>query len=133
MRVSRLVNRLWRYGVLGIVINLGCYLVFLLLLASGTRPVTANAACYVLGLVLGYVGNRTWTFRSEGRHGPDLLRFGGAHLAGFATSMATIAVLVRVMPAALAQVGAVLTAAAVIFAALQLLGFGQSKQKRSAA
>jgi len=119
-----MTGRLGRYAVLGVVTNGLVFLVFLALVHVGVSPVAANAICYGLGLVLSYLGNRRWTFRSTRGHGADAWRFGAAHLCGFATSIATIALAVRFVPPALAQIAAIGAAAAVIFAVLNLLRFG---------
>ena len=119
-----------RYALIGIVSNSICYLVFLSLLWAEISPVLANACCYFLGLTLSYVANRSWTFQSTNRHLSDLLRFGGAYGLGFLTSVLTMAVLVRFMPAPVAQVFTIGMTAVVIFCALQLLRFGHSSRQR---
>lgn len=126
MTVSSLFGRLWRYATLGVAINGLCYVVFLLFVRVGTDPLTANALCYGLGLALGYFGNRRWTFRSGNRHLPDMLRFGAAHIAGFASSITCIAFTMRILPIALAQLVAVAVAAGIIFVILQITQFGQT-------
>lgn len=130
MAYSRLSARLWRYVVLGILTNGLCYGAFLLLVAIGVTPVAANALCYMLGLMLGYVGNRRWAFRSENRHVSDMLRFGAAHVAGFASSIACISITMKVMPVALAQLVAIVVAAGIIFTVLQISRFGQAPRSR---
>lgn len=126
MAFSRLATRLWRYVVLGILTNGLCYGTFLLLVAIGATPVAANALCYMLGLMLGYIGNRRWAFRSENRHVSDMLRFGAAHVAGFGSSIACISIAMKVMPVALAQLVAIVVAAGIIFTVLQISRFGQA-------
>lgn len=130
MAYSRLSARLWRYVVLGILTNGLCYGAFLLLVAIGVTPVAANALCYMLGLMLGYVGNRRWAFRSENRHVSDMLRFGAAHAAGFASSIACISIAMKVMPVALAQLVAIVVAAGIIFTVLQISRFGHAPRSR---
>lgn len=128
MNGTQLEGRAWRYAAMGIATNGVCYLLFILLIGVGVAAVPANGLCYVAGVGLGYVGNRRWTFRSRNSHGRDMVRFACAHALGFASSIATIAVLVRIMPPLLAQIGAIGVAAVVIFVALEALGFARSSR-----
>lgn len=128
MSASNRGTRMWRYAVLGIAINGFCYLLFLFLIWTGISAVAANGACYIVGAALGYLGNRSWTFGGSGApHRQDLARFAAAHAIGFSTSIVSIALLVRIMPAPVAQIGAIGVAAVAIFIALEVLGFGRSR------
>lgn len=123
-RFDRL-GRVWRYAAVGVVTNGACYLLFLLLIGVGVGAVAANGMCYLAGVTMGYVGNRRWTFRSENRHAHDVIRFAAAHAVGLSSSIATIALLLRVLPPPLAQIGAIVVAAVAIFVSLELFGFAR--------
>lgn len=118
-------GRLWRYGVLGLASNALCYLAFLGLIWTHVPPVWANGLCYLLGLSISYFGNRRWAFRSTNSHVPDMLRFGGAYAMGLVFSLVCMALLVRVIPPALAQIVTIGATAIAVFAALTLLRFGR--------
>ena len=66
----------WRFAVVGVLntaVGLAvilCGMVFL-----GWGDVAANALGYTVGLVVSFVGNRSWTFGDRGPWGPALLRF----------------------------------------------------------
>lgn len=128
---SDFARRIGKFAILGIASNGLCYLLFLGLLFAGVSAVASNALCYLFGFTISYVGNRRWTFRSANSHRADLVRFGCAHLVGFSSSVVSMALLVRVMPAPLAQIVTIGISAVVIFIALQLLRFGRSASPQS--
>lgn len=126
-------SRLGRYAAVGLATNGSCYLLFLALIRAGVPVVGANGACYLAGVVMGYVGNRRWTFRSSNRHRHDMIRFVAAHVLGLSASVVTISVLVLFMPAEFAQIGAIGIAAATIYVALELFGFARQRGEGRAA
>lgn len=127
MTGSSWLGQLRRYSVVGVVSNICCYLVFLGLLRLRTTPVAATALCYLLGVAISYSANRRWTFRSRNRHRTDAICFAGAYTLGLAFSMAAMALLVRSLPPAAAQVVVVVATATVIFTCLRVFGFGRSQ------
>jgi putative flippase GtrA len=118
-------RRFGRFALVGLASNLLCYLVFLALLRARVSPVLANAFCYLLGLAVGYVANRHWTFRSRNRHLADLSRYGIAYALGFLVSVATMSLLIPFMAAPLAQIVTIGVTAVFIYGTLQLLRFGR--------
>lgn len=56
-------QRLRRFVVVGVALNLSAYGIFLALLVSGVAPMTAMTIGYVGALALSFVANRAWTFQ----------------------------------------------------------------------
>lgn len=117
-------RRFSRYGIVGIATNLLNYLIFLLFLRLGIPAVVAAGLCYGLGVALSYLLNRRWTFASTDRHRRDLPKFLLAYGVGFVTTLVTITLLLRWLPAELAQILNIGITAVVIYTCLRLLRFG---------
>lgn len=117
--------RFLRYGAVGIVTNTSLYVIYLGLLYLGLSPQLAVGLCYGLGVAMSYVLNRSWTFKSAGKHSSDLPKFLLAYGIGLVFTIWAITVLTRFMPAAWAQLPNILLTALVIYSALRLLRFGQ--------
>ena len=121
----RLITRMFRYGVVGVLANLSGYALFLLLLAFGARPVAATGATYLAVVAVSYFANRYWTFGSHATHAEDGWRFLAAHTLGFACSVGSMHVMAPVWPPAIAQMFVILIAAVVIYSSLEVLRFGR--------
>lgn len=118
------IQQLSRYGATGIVVNFLLYLVFLVFLRLGLTPTVAAAFCYGLGVLISYLINRRWTFRSTEGHSRDLPKFLLAYGIGLASTLLTIAVLIRWLPPELAQVFNIGLTALVIYSSLRIFRFG---------
>lgn len=57
---------LTRYAFVGIVSNLAGYLVYLLITFLGVEPKMAMSLLFIIGVTIGFVGNRKWTFAYQG-------------------------------------------------------------------
>lgn len=123
---SEFRSKLWRFGALGVVSNVVCYILFLAMLWAGLYYILANIVSYLFGLTISYFGNRRWAFKSSNKHRHDLVRFTAAYGIGLPTSVATIAICVRFVPPPIAQIFAVAAAATVIFVSLNAFRFGRS-------
>lgn len=65
-----------RFATVGVVNTLiGYAVIFLCMYGLGLGPVTSNVLGYAVGLVVSFVLNRTYTFRSRVAAGPQALRF----------------------------------------------------------
>lgn len=58
-------NQLLRYAVVGGVINVAAYLLYLWLTILGLGPKIAATICFVIGVTIGFVLNRAWTFQDR--------------------------------------------------------------------
>jgi putative flippase GtrA len=86
-------TQLLRYGIVGVGTNLAGYLVYLGLTWAGVEPKLAMSGLYALGVGVSFALNRRWTFGHRGRVGPAGLRFGAAHLLGYAINLGMLAIL----------------------------------------
>lgn len=119
------IRQLGRYGLVGISSNALTYGLFLLLYHLGLPALWATGICYVTGVIISYLVNRLWTFRSEALHGHDLPKFVTAYGLGLIVSIALMWSLIRWIPAEIAQILTIFGSAAVIYLLLRLLRFGR--------
>ena len=89
-----LLNQLLRYGVLGIVNNSAGYLIYLLLTYLGAAPKLTMTLLYAVGAVLGYAGNRRFTFAHRGNQMASGPRYVVAHFFGYLLNLAILIVFV---------------------------------------
>ncbi|VWX60473.1 GtrA family protein [Burkholderiales bacterium 8X] len=99
--------QLLRYGLVGVLnTGLGYAVIFLSMGVLDWRPVPSNIAGYAVGLIVSFLLNKNFTFRSRGPARGELKRFllifGLAYLA----NLGVLVLLVNVMdvPAGWAQV-----------------------------
>ena len=117
-------KRFSKYSIIGLVNNAGLYVLFVGLIYVSVSPVMAAGICYVLGVAIAYLLNRRWAFESSNSHMRDLPRVLAAYGVGLLSTLVTIALLVRWMPAEIAQILNVLITAVVIYTMLRILRFG---------
>ena len=115
-----------RYGAVGLISNAICYGVFLLLIWGGLSPVLSSGAVFCLGVVLSYVGNRAFTFKTSTTHRKDMPRFLAAYGIGLFFSMGCIYVLTFWIHPAIGQLITTVLAAVVIYTSLLVLKFGEN-------
>lgn len=127
--VTREFRQLARYGLVGLISNLGLYALFLVLLRVGVRPTAATGICYALGVTASYLANRRWTFSSARKHSSDLPKFVIAYGIGLISTLATINLLMRWLRPEFAQLFNIAITAAVIYAGLKIFRFGQEDRK----
>lgn len=77
------MRQLIRYGLVGMVSNLTIYFVYLLITYLGVEPKTAMTLVYIIGALIGYIGNRKWTFAHHGNFTSAALRYVSAHFFGY--------------------------------------------------
>jgi putative flippase GtrA len=119
------IQRLYRYGVIGIASNGSLYLLFVLLLHFDLAPPVAAGVCYGLGVMMSYVLNRRWTFSSADSHCRDLPKFLIAYGVGLVSTLLTITLLILWLPPELAQIVNIGLTALIIYGCLRLSRFGQ--------
>jgi putative flippase GtrA len=82
-RTGKFMPQLIRYGLVGVVSNTAIYFVYLLITYLGLEPKTAMTLVYIVGAIIGFIGNRKWTFAHRGDSSGAALRYVPAHLSGY--------------------------------------------------
>lgn len=77
------MRQLVRYGFVGVASNLIIYFVYFLITYLGAEPKKAMTLVYFAGAILGFVGNRKWTFAHRGDSTRTIVRYAIAHLLGY--------------------------------------------------
>lgn len=93
LSLSRSAGRFLVVGVANTVVGVGT--IFLLKAAFGFGDVAANAIGYGVGIALGFVMNRRWTFESTGPWRSQALRYGAVLLTGYGLNLSSVLWLIR--------------------------------------
>lgn len=117
----RLGHQLARFGLVGLASNAAGYLAYLLVTSLGVAPKLAMTALYLVGAVLGFVGNRSFTFGHEGTLLSSGARYACVHVIGYAICLGIQFLVVDWWryPHQIAQAAAVLIVALYLFFALR--------------
>jgi putative flippase GtrA len=91
--LTRSAGRFLVVGVANTLVGLGTILV--LKAALGFGDVAANAIGYGVGIALGFVLNRRWTFESAGPWRIEALRYAAVLLTGYGLNLSTVLWLIR--------------------------------------
>jgi putative flippase GtrA len=89
------IRQLVRFGIVGCSNTLLSWCAFALLVWLGVHYLLASAVAWTLGALNSYVLNRRWTFRSQGRWAPELVRFGAVQCAGLLLDIVLLDALTR--------------------------------------
>lgn len=121
-----------RFLLAGASNNLAMYGLFVLLTLAGVAAIPAATITYALGMVIGFVAHRRYTF---GHRGPAIVRFVLANVAGYALNVALLHALVSQLgwQAIPAQLLAVAVVAAALFVAMKLWVFRDPPRQPGAA
>lgn len=121
-------SQLLRYGVVGVASNLLGYGAYLLLTGSGATPKITMTLLYVVGVAVGYVGNRRLTFDYHGGHRGPVARYLVAHLLGYLLNFSALWLFVDRLgwPHQIVQALAIPLVAVFLFVALRHFVFGGS-------
>lgn len=115
----------WRFEVVGVISNAAGYCAYLILTWLGGGPKASMTVLYVVGALLGFIGNREWTFEHDGPRWPSLIRYGLAYLVGYGLDWFLLDLFVDELayPHQLVQAAAVLIVAAYLFPTLRFFVF----------
>jgi putative flippase GtrA len=115
--VAGSVMELFRFGIVGVTINLALYLAYLMLTHMGMDYRISMSVIYIFGTVLGFVLHRNWTFRSQGAWGDAFGRYVVAYASGYVLNLAGLWILVEAvnLSHALAQGAIIFAVAAYLF------------------
>jgi putative flippase GtrA len=125
------IIRLTRYGVVGLVTNAVVYVIFVIMIWFGMKPLLASGLCYAIGLTLSYLINRRWTFDSTGNHSSDLPRFLAAYGLGLGVTLLSMTILLGFLIPQLAQLVTIVITAVAIYIFLHLFKFGNGDGKNA--
>ncbi|CAD6002674.1 GtrA family protein [Agreia sp. COWG] len=128
------IGRLWRsrvvrFGALGVANNLLAYAIFAGLTLAGVASIAAATITYVLGMVVSYLGNRSFTFRHTGSARRSLVRFLIVNAVGYGINVAILAIFVEHLGfnALLVQFVAIVIVAGFIFVSMRFWVFSGDK------
>ncbi len=82
-QVGESIRQLVRYALVGAATNAAIYFVYLLITCLGVEPKTAMTLVYIIGVFIGFIGNRKWTFAHRGSASGAAFRYMLAHLFGY--------------------------------------------------
>ena len=107
-----------RYVVVGVLTNALLYSSYLLLSVFGVGAKTAMSLLYVPGVMVGFLGNRNFTFRHEGRIPASMLRYFATYAFGYVFNFASLVVFVDILglPADYVVLGLIVVTAVLLFA-----------------
>ena len=107
-----------RYIAVGLVTNALLFSSYLLLSAFGIGAKTALSLLYVPGVIVGFLGNRNFTFRHEGRIPASMIRYIATYAFGYLFAFASLAVFVDVLllPADSVALAVIVVTAGILFA-----------------
>jgi len=82
-RGRRISSPLIRYAFVGMFINICGYAIYLLVTWLGVSPKVSMSFLYCFGAVLGFFGNRRWTFAHNGEIWHSWMRYWITHMIGY--------------------------------------------------
>ncbi len=97
MTFSQPFRQLIRYGFVGVATNISIYSLYLTITYFGVKPKLAMTFVYVLGVIIGFMGNRGWTFDYRGNTYKLSLRYIAAHFFGYCLNLLIFFVFVDVL------------------------------------
>ena len=121
--------KLYKYGITGVVTNVILYLIFILNLHFNIPAVSATTISYLLGALISYSINRRWAFLSKESHRKDFSKFITAQGIGLICTIIIITLLIRWIPAEIAQIINIGITAPIIYVSLRLLKFGENSRE----
>ncbi|WP_285726306.1 GtrA family protein [Psychromicrobium xiongbiense] len=115
----------WKFIVVGVLNNVVGYSIFALLSLLAVAAVPAMVFSYVVGMIISFFGNRSFTFRHQGGQKRAILRFLVVNLGGMTLNAVILWIFVDVMhyPQLLVQIGAIGCVAILTFTLMRMWVF----------
>jgi len=106
-----------RYVAVGLVTNALLFSSYLVLSAFGVGAKTALSLLYVPGVIVGFLGNRNFTFRYKGRVPASMVRYIATYAFGYLFALASLAVFVDalLLPADYVALTVIVVTAGILF------------------
>jgi putative flippase GtrA len=89
-----ILGQLIRYGLTGVVHNVGGFLLYLLATYLGAEPKLAMSVLFVVGVAVSFLLNRAWAFGDSNPIAGSLGRFLLAYVFGYLLNLAALLLLV---------------------------------------
>jgi putative flippase GtrA len=93
--VAEVLIQWLRFATVGASNTLLSWCLYAVLEHVGIHYLVASGLAFTAGALNSYALNRRWTFRSRGRHGPEIARFGAVQCIGLALDVCLLYVLVH--------------------------------------
>ena len=113
--------------VVGSVVNGLLYLAYIGLTHCLLEPRAAMTVVYVAGVIVGFIGHKSWTFAHSGRADRALLRYLGAYALGYLINLAGLEFGISVLqvPHELAQAAMIVVVATAMFMMQKYMVFAE--------
>ena len=117
--IDSTVGQFTRYAVIGAVVNISGYLLYLWLTFIRLDPKAAATISFAVGMAVGFVLQRNWTFRNRGHLRQSLAYFAVAYAVAYATNIGGLYILVDILryPHQIVQLVLILSIACGLFIA----------------
>lgn len=125
-------RQFFRYAVIGLGLNAALYGAYLLLTHTLMGSRAAMTITYCAGVLIGFLLNRSITFRHYGGNYSALLRYIATYVIGYAINFATLWILVDLagLSHEIVQGGVILTLPVVMFALQRYWVFSAHSRNR---
>lgn len=80
---SEVKTQVTRYAVVGISVNIGLYLLYLVVTWLGAGHKSTMTVLYALGVLSSFAANRAWSFRYDGEGRTAFVRYLVSYLGGY--------------------------------------------------
>jgi len=123
----RTLRQLFRYGAVGLVVNVSGYAIYLLVTWLWLEPKVAVTALYPIGVLSGYFGHARYSFAYQGGATSGLTRYLIAHALGYGTNLALLYMFVDLLhfPHQIVQAAAIFVVAVVLYLLYRFFVFPQ--------
>lgn len=126
----RKIIQIIRYGVVGLASNLTAYSAYLFITYLGLESKQAMTCVYIVAALVGFFGNRTWTFAHDGAVSWAAARYFLAHLIGYSLNYLILFVFTDRLgyPHQMVQAAAIIVVAGVLFLTFKNFVFAQKSR-----
>lgn len=90
-------RQLFRWLIVGVLSNAVLYAIYLVLTAWWLTPAAAMTTVYVLGVLLGFLAHRKWSFEHTGAARPAMVRYVVAYVLGYLVNLGGLEAGVKVL------------------------------------
>lgn len=124
-----LVGTLYKFAVVGVLSNAAGFALYCLVTWLSMPPLFAMTILYGIGVLIGYIGNFNWTFRSNRKSPQQVTKYIAAQLGGYGIDFVLLFWFAQRMgyPHQIVQAAAVVIVAIYLFVALRFFVFPETK------